>query len=144
MVRDFLDANILFSAAYRPDSGLLRLWEVADVELVVSPLVLQEAEVNLDTQEQHERLLNLARRCTLASPPDESNAGQREDHGLPAKDRPVLWAAIDVQCQYRVTGDKRHFGHLMGRTIEGVKVVLASDLLDELAAGPGRDPRASP
>jgi hypothetical protein len=43
-----------------------------------------------------------------------------------------------------VTGDKRHFGHLMGRTIEGVKVVLASDLLDELAAGPGRDPRASP
>lgn len=26
----FLDANLLFSAAYRDDAGLLRLWRIAD------------------------------------------------------------------------------------------------------------------
>ena len=36
MDRVFLDANVLFSAAYRQDSSLLRLWELKDVELVTS------------------------------------------------------------------------------------------------------------
>jgi hypothetical protein len=34
--RLFLDANVLFSAAYRADSGLLRLWDLPDTELVLS------------------------------------------------------------------------------------------------------------
>ncbi len=34
MDRLFLDANVLFSAAYRDDSGLQRLWDLSDVELV--------------------------------------------------------------------------------------------------------------
>jgi len=143
VIRVFLDANILFSAAYRPDSGLLRLWDLADVELVVTSFVLLEAKVNLDDEEQHERPEDLARRCTLAAEVGEGDARHREHHGLPEKARPVLWSAIDLECQYLVTGDKRHFGRLMGRTTEGVKVVLARDLLKVLDAGASGDPPPS-
>lgn len=51
MDRLFLDANILFSAAYRPDAGLRRLWEVPNVELVTSAYAGEEARRNLDLPE---------------------------------------------------------------------------------------------
>jgi predicted nucleic acid-binding protein len=66
----FLDANVLFSAAYRPDAGLVRLWHVAGVELISSDYAVQEARRNLATAAQRERLetltadLRLARRET--------------------------------------------------------------------------------
>jgi uncharacterized protein len=39
---------------------------------------------------------------------------------LPAKDRPVLAAAIHQSCTALVTGDRTHFGALYGRMIRGV------------------------
>ena len=88
MDRLFLDANILFSAAYRPDAGLLRLWRLQDVELVTSSYALEEAQVNLDTREQRVRLAELVRKVKLigrftVQRPSESVV-------LPAKDRPIL------------------------------------------------------
>jgi uncharacterized protein len=41
---------------------------------------------------------------------------------LPSKDRPVLAAAIHQNCDALVTGDRRHFGALYGRTIRGVAI----------------------
>ncbi len=35
MRRVFLDANILFSAAYREKAGLLRLWRLPGVDVTV-------------------------------------------------------------------------------------------------------------
>ena len=40
MDRVFLDANVLFSAASTPDSGLRALWSLAGVELVTSEFAL--------------------------------------------------------------------------------------------------------
>ena len=48
MIRVFLDANILFSCAWREGSGIYRLWERSDLQLVTSPYALKEAESNLD------------------------------------------------------------------------------------------------
>lgn len=45
--RVFLDANVLFSAAYRPDSRLRALWESSDVELVSSEYAVDEARRNI-------------------------------------------------------------------------------------------------
>ena len=56
MDRVFLDANILFSAAYRPTSRLLQLWSLPDVELLTSPYAVEEARRNLDLLEQKIRL----------------------------------------------------------------------------------------
>lgn len=47
----------------------------------------------------------------------------RENHGLPEKDRPIMWAAIDTDATHRITGDFSDFGHLMGKSVEGVEIV---------------------
>src|SRR6266581_2193596 len=46
--RLFLDANILFSAAFRARAPLRRLWNRPDVELITSAYAVAEAERHLD------------------------------------------------------------------------------------------------
>jgi uncharacterized protein len=47
MDRLFLDANVLFSAAYRPDAGLGQLWKLEGAILCSSHYALEEARINL-------------------------------------------------------------------------------------------------
>ena len=56
MDRVFLDANVLFSAAYSDDADFRRLWELPETELIVSTYVVNETVRNLPHQEQHDRL----------------------------------------------------------------------------------------
>lgn len=122
MDRLFLDANILFSAAYRDRAGLLRLWELRDVQLLTSAYALEEAHANLDTDEQRTRLEGLARNLTvLAQAPHDRPLP--EAPGLPAKDRPILSAAMDAGASHLITGDVAHFGRWMGKVVHGVKIV---------------------
>jgi hypothetical protein len=60
MDRLFLDANVLFSAAYRPGAGLLRLWKLRSVVLCSSRYALEEARANLSAESQHTRLAELS------------------------------------------------------------------------------------
>ena len=53
---------------------------------------------------------------------------------LAEKDRPILCGAISGSADYLLTGDKRDFGHLFGKTVRGVKIVNVSLLLAELIA----------
>ena len=127
MDRVFLDANVLFSAAYRPDAGLLRLWKLPRVRLVTSRYALEEARINLDSAEQVARLDRLtagleviAAASDLPLPPDVL---------LPAKDRPILRAAIEARCSHLLTGDVTHFGPLYGRKVANVAVMRPADYL---------------
>jgi uncharacterized protein len=43
----FLDANVIFSAAYRPSNELRRLWSLPDLTLLTSPYTNSEVERNL-------------------------------------------------------------------------------------------------
>jgi hypothetical protein len=45
-------------------------------------------------------------------------------HGtlLPAKDVPILLAAIEARATHLLTGDIRHFGAYFGKKIEGIVV----------------------
>jgi predicted nucleic acid-binding protein len=97
MIRVFLDANILFSCAWRESSGISRLWERSDLQLVTSAYALREAESNLATKKPD----SLARLSSLASRVELSNATAvlAEGHGLPAKDLPILAAALGSDCR---------------------------------------------
>lgn len=55
----FLDANVLFSAAYREKSGRLRLWNLPGVKLITSAYAAREAIVNLAEDAQRQRLESL-------------------------------------------------------------------------------------
>jgi len=49
MHRLFLDANILFSAAYRPHAGLLQFWKLKDTILCSSHYAMEEAALEFLT-----------------------------------------------------------------------------------------------
>jgi hypothetical protein len=65
MDRLFLDANVLFSAAYRPNAGLAQFWQLQDTILCSSHYALQEASINLTEDAQRRRLEKLTRRVHL-------------------------------------------------------------------------------
>jgi predicted nucleic acid-binding protein len=124
----FLDANILFSAAYRENSGLLRLWKIKSVNLVSSAYAVEEARRNLDISFQKERLDKLLTRLTQILP-------YHVDIDLPRgveireKDKPILLSAISGKADFLITGDVRDFGKFYGQKIGGVTILPPSEYL---------------
>ena len=132
--RAFLDANVLFSAAWTPGNGLLALWTKDDVLLYSSHYAAEEAERNLSDTDKRHRLARLLESVTLVGPLlSEYMPAQGKD--LPEKDRPILLAAMAAQANTLLTGDRTHFGRWYGKTISGILVQRPSDFLQEKAEG---------
>ena len=121
----FLDANILFSAAWRENAGLLRLWRLSDTTLLTSRYASEEARRNLETQEQLQRFTTLMARIEFV--PDSAHGDLPSKLRLPEKDRPILLAAIRGHATHLLTGDKQHFGSLYGKSITGVLILRPAD-----------------
>jgi predicted nucleic acid-binding protein len=119
--RLFLDANVLFSAAWREESGLLRLWDLPDVKLLTSTYALEEARVNLRTPAQRLRLAKLVERVEMISA--VRSLRLPAEVILPAKDQPILSGAIQAHASHLITGDQEHFGRFFGRKALGVTVL---------------------
>jgi uncharacterized protein len=130
----FLDANVLFSAAYHAESRLPELWTLPGAELVTSGYAWEEAHRNLRSLEQQRRLAALG-----------SGVRMVQEHGtwilptdvvLPEKDRPILAAAILSGATHLITGDAMHFGVWFGKRIGGLLVLRpAAYLLSREQAG---------
>ncbi len=131
MDRLFLDANVLFSAAYRQDSGLLRLWRLDRVVLLTSAYALEEARRNCLDAAQRDRLASLV--VGLEVPEDPAGRPARSARldlaDLPENDRPILQAAVALHATHLLTGDRRAFGQLFGREVQGVLVLRPADYL---------------
>lgn len=134
MDRLFLDANVIFSAAYKPDARVRELWGLARVELVTSGYALEEASRNLAAIRPgnlHE-LERLTDRLRLAEP--------SEGRTLPAgvtlneKDRPVFLAALEAGVTHFLTGD-RDFDALLDSSVEGVLVLRPGEYLRRRKVG---------
>jgi hypothetical protein len=126
--RLFLDANVLFSAAWRPDAGVAVLWSLADVSLSSSSYAVEEADRNLNTREQKERLQALLEAVRLAETGTLPQSA-REGIALPDKDWPIVAGAIAARCTHLITGDVKHFGAYFGRRIAGILVLPAAEYL---------------
>lgn len=126
-VRVFLDANVLFSAAYRENAGLAVLWELRGTQLLTSAYAVQEAAANLREESQQSRLRYFANLVELA------DSGARMDRiagiDLPDKDRPILAAAVEAKANYLLTGDIQHFGKYFGKIVCGVRVERPAEFL---------------
>lgn len=126
----FLDANVLFSAAYRKDSGLLRLWQLNSVKLISSLYAIEEARRNLDSTLQKERLEKLLTDVEKISASRE-NSDLPEGITIKEKDKPILLAAIAAKADYLLTGDIRDFGKFFGKKISGLTVLPPSEYLNK-------------
>ena len=130
MDRLFLDANVLFSAAYLEKSGLRRIWQLEDAELLSSTNAIEEVRRNL-LVERPTALFNfeqLLAAIALVNPP--AGLTLRADIKLDTKDRPILLAAIYGKADFLLTGDIRHFGRYYGRKFEGVMTLRPADYLN--------------
>jgi predicted nucleic acid-binding protein len=126
MDRLFLDANVLFSSAYRVDAKLSALWKLRNVVLCSSHYALEEARINLNDQGQRQRLQDLSAAIQLFEATDQ---GLPREISLPEKDAPILLAAIAAEADYLLTGDVRHFGPYFGKKIEGVAILPPGEYL---------------
>jgi predicted nucleic acid-binding protein len=125
--RIFLDANVLFSAAYREDSGLKRLWELSNVEMITSHYALEEARRNLQTEDRLARLNRLIGAVEVISEPREQ--GLPSGVELAEKDRPILAAALAAGASHLITGDRRDFGRYFGKYIGKTVIMRPRDYL---------------
>lgn len=130
-MRVFLDANVLFSAS-NAGSNIARL---------IARLIEQETAVTSDLAIEEARK-NLALKRADWLPAFEEILGGVESVPsvlfelpvpLEVKDAPILCAAIRGRCTLFVTGDRRDFGHLYGKMIQGVEVVPLLRLAEILA-----------
>jgi uncharacterized protein len=128
----FLDANVLFSAAYRPNAAILRLWKLKNVTLCSSRYAVEEARINLAEEDQRMRLAALAKDVLLF---EAGEGALPRGIFLPEKDVPILLAAITAQATHLVTGDIRHFGPFLGKKVEGVAIVLPGEYLRHRTSG---------
>jgi predicted nucleic acid-binding protein len=120
--RLFIDANVLYSAAYREDAGVARLWQLEGTALITSEYAIEEARRNLDLPEQRARLERLLRSMERTSA-GSLDPSMRQDIELREKDWPILGAAVVSGATHLVTGDVRDFGAFFGTTVLGVHIV---------------------
>jgi len=125
----FLDANILFSAAYRSDAGLQRLWKLPGARLITSAYAVEEARRNMGYPEQREDLEGLLACVEVDTTTLHAERLLYSTVKLPEKDQPILLAAISAGATHLLTGDFRHFGPYYEERIEGVLILPPGDYL---------------
>lgn len=139
-MRVFLDANVLFSAAHR-DAGSMRiLFRLADVgacELIASPYAIDEARRNIARKypKRSADLESLVARLVVCAEASATNVLWAAAQPLPAKDAPILAAAVQAEANILATGDKTDFGHLFGRTLRGTAVLTPLAAIERIIAG---------
>jgi uncharacterized protein len=120
MEKVFLDANVLFSAAYQRSSGLLKLWDFKNVRLITSFYAFEEALRNLDLEEQHQRLKKIMMRVKIVAEAHNPKNIIPPLITLHPKDQPILAAALQAKANYLITGDIQHFGKYFSKDIHGM------------------------
>ena len=144
-MRVFLDANILFSAAYRDHSELLVFFDLARagiVQLVSSAFAIEEGRRNIaskrpDRTAAYERL---AADLDASRAPSNEHLAIARQVELPPKEVPILAAALAARAGLLVTGDRTHFGHLFGRSLGHLVVHRPTDALSAILRHAGQRP----
>ena len=125
MIRQFLDANVLFTAAHNPsgkaaliiDLGRQKYWEV-----VSCSFAMDEARRNIMIKFPGclERLDSFLTTVKLVP----SGGGRMCQIPLPEKDRPILEAAIRCKATHLLTGDMKDFGPFMNNPDDTYDVLI--------------------
>ena len=136
-MRIFLDANILFSAS-KSDGAvhqlLKRLVKQKHV-LCADEYVMIEARRNLSAKAGHDAIGKLDALLKKIEVADARTRGENLGNDnqvawLPAKDQPVMLAAMRMRCDALVTGDVTHFGKGFGKSFGGITLYSPRMLFD--------------
>ena len=135
MIRLFLDANVLFTAAHNPTGKAALIIELGSQgywEVVTSSHAIEEARRNVAMKfpQSLKRLDSLIQLVTKVP----FRSGQPCPVSLPPKDRPILEAAIQCKATHLLTGDVKDFGPFVNhpRLTSGIMIQTVSDFLSGL------------
>jgi putative PIN family toxin of toxin-antitoxin system len=137
MIRVFLDASVLFAAAYSRTGSSRDLCREAirgDVQIVISQPVLEEVEANLTKKAPQalaafHDLLGLIAIEVSATPTLEEL--QRAAAYIHLKDAPIVAAAVKAKVDYLVTWDRKHFMDApMVAKRSGLRIVTPDELVN--------------
>ncbi|RUM93655.1 MAG: hypothetical protein DSZ28_07305 [Thiothrix sp.] len=132
MIRLFLDANILFTAAHNPKGKaalVIELGQQGRWKIVTSNYAYSEAERNLRLKFP-DRLADLESLMTsIGILPTGTGANCPIE--LRQKDRPIFESALQAQATHLLTGDLRDFGVHMNKAdlTENVVIQTVADFL---------------
>ena len=124
----FLDANVLVSAAWGPNTRMQQFWALENVRLVTSTYAVAETERRLRREEQIQRFRRLSANLSVISV--WAHIHLPDWVSIREKDVPIMQAAIAAQATHLITGDARDFGNYFGRVIEDVEVIRPADYLE--------------
>jgi predicted nucleic acid-binding protein len=135
LIRLFLDANVLFTAAHNPSGKaalIIELGVQGNWEIVSCSYAIEEARRNISTKfpdylERFETLIS----AILKVP---SRSGLSCQFPLPEKDRPILEAATHCKATHLLTGDIKDFGPFMNhpRLTGGVVIQTVAEFVDSV------------
>ncbi|TVR06588.1 MAG: PIN domain-containing protein [Spirochaetaceae bacterium] len=124
-MRIFLDANILFSAAF--SNGAIRrlIHDIRNAShtVVVNRYVIDEALRNISIHRSESLAILHEITASMEVVPTRLKLPTSvRGIALPEKDVPVLATALSSRCDVLMTGDVRHFGTLFGTTVGGTAI----------------------
>ena len=135
MIRLFLDANVLFTAAHNADGkaffiislGIEGAWEV-----YTSFFAVEEARRNLALKypSAEKTLVEFLKSVIII----QEHPGAPYPDGLEQKDRPIFQAAYACRASHLITGDIAHFGAFMNksRKTAGIIILTPAQFLNSL------------
>ncbi len=134
----FLDSNVIVSGLYSatgPPGAILREFGQGHLQVVISPLVLEEVIGVLENKLP--AALPVLRTLLLSSPPIIAREPVPEEISrwaalIHAEDAPILTAAINARADYLVSGD-RHFQRIRrSADLGGLRIVTPPEFMREL------------
>ncbi|HEX9022059.1 MAG TPA: DNA-binding protein [Nitrospirota bacterium] len=125
MMRVFLDANVLFTAAHNPRGKaafVLELGKAGHFHLFTSDFAREEAERNLAAKYPSclPDFVKMLRGVTLVS----AKRSAPFPESLPGKDAIIFQAAMTCRATHLLTGDRLHFGALMNRPDKTFSIIV--------------------
>jgi len=100
---------------------VFRIWELGHVRVVTSSYAVEEAHKNLADSAQKHRLAELLKSVNVLG--DVAVVPLPAGIDLPAKDIPILQAAVAARATHLLTSDMKHFGRYFRQMIEGVLIL---------------------
>ncbi|HOD99383.1 MAG TPA: PIN domain-containing protein [Syntrophales bacterium] len=133
----FLDANIIFTAAYSAEGisrGLFRLATAGKCLLCTSAFAHEEAARNIQKKapDKLPELTRLMPQVAILPEPHPRRVAWAAGLPLARKDAPILAAAIQGKVDILVTGDRRDFGCLFGQVLEGVTISTPAEAVEAI------------
>jgi uncharacterized protein len=125
MMRVFLDANILFTAAHNPQGKaalIIELKSEGHYLLFTSDAAIEECKRNLAVKypDSLPRLDCFSEGIEIFT----ADLSAPFPKGLPAKDAVIFQAAVAGNATHLLTGDHRHFGPFMNQSDKTYSIVI--------------------